>query len=277
MHPIASLSDWTWDPLVIAALTFSSALYTRGVIALWRRAGRAHGVRRWNVAAFAAGQLAIVTSLLSPLDRASDVLFSAHMTQHELLILVAAPLCVLGRPLVVFLWGFDARARDAITSFVRRPVVRLAWRRATGPFVVLIVHGVVVWAWHVPAAFEAALASEAVHGVQHLMFFVTAVLFWWSLVYGRYGRVGYGVAVLYVFATAVHTSILGAFLTLGTRAVYPTHAARTLAFGVDPLGDQQTAGLLMWVPAGVLLTAIGLALMAAWLGEAERRSRRTTT
>jgi putative membrane protein len=122
--------------------------------------------------------------------------------------------------------------------------------------------------WHVPALFEAALHDETVHVVQHLGFFLTAALFWWALIHGRYGRAGYGIGVAYVFATAMHTQILGALLTFGNRIWYPTHAART---GAAALDDQQLAGIVMWIPFGVIFVLIALALFAAWLGEAERR------
>jgi cytochrome c oxidase assembly factor CtaG len=117
-----------------------------------------------------------------------------------------------------------------------------------------------------------ALAHESIHVLQHFCFFGTAALFWWGIAHGRYGRIGYGVAVMYVFATAVHSGVLGALLTLSPRVWYPpyaTHPGRALS----PLEDQQLAGLLMWVPAGLLLAVGGLTLFAAWLKESDRRTR----
>jgi putative membrane protein len=122
-----------------------------------------------------------------------------------------------------------------------------------------------------PPAYEAALRNETLHAFQHLCFFWTAVLFWWSLVQGGYGRLGYGVAVLFVFATSVHTSVLGALLTFARALWYPLYAGRGAAWGVSPLEDQQLAGLYMWVPSALTFLVIGLALLAAWMGEAERR------
>jgi putative membrane protein len=94
--------------------------------------------------------------------------------------------------------------------------------------------------------------------------------------HGRYGRLGYGVGVLYVFATAMHSQILGALLTFAAHGWYPTHASRTAAAHIDPIADQQLAGIVMWIPFGVVFLVIGLALFAAWLGEAERRVAFTT-
>jgi putative membrane protein len=209
--------------------------------------------------------------LLSSLDRWSDILFSAHMTQHEILMLVTAPLMVLGRPFIVTLWALPPHRRNAIAAAMRTPAIATMWERLTGPFTVLVLHAIVLWVWHVPALFESALHHESIHVVQHLGFFLTAALFFWALLQGRYGRLGYGVGVLYVFATAMHSQLLGALLTFGSRSWYPTHAMRTAAAHVNPVDDQQLAGIVMWIPFGAVFLFVGLALFAAWLGEAERR------
>jgi putative membrane protein len=130
-----------------------------------------------------------------------------------------------------------------------------------------------VWVWHVPRLYELAVRNEGVHALQHAIFVGTSALFWWGLVYGRYGRAGYGASVFYVFTTVVHTGLLGAVFTLIDMPLYPVYAERT----ADPVADQQLAGLVMWVPAGIILTIAGIGLFAAWLGEAERRTRRVVS
>lgn len=265
---VAFTPELFWDIATAAVLFLAAALYVRGLSRLWVSEGGRSTVRRWQAAGFAAGWLTVVIALLSPLARLSDVLFSAHMAQHEILMLVSAPLMVIGRPFIVMMWALGPGARTRIGQGLRRPMLLSIWSRLTGPFTVLVLHAVVLWVWHVPVLFEAALESETIHVVQHLGFFVTAAVFWWALIHGRYGRVGYGVGVLYVFATAMHTQILGALLTFGQRVWYPTHAART---GASALEDQQLAGIVMWVPFGVIFVIIALALFAAWLGEIERR------
>ena len=259
-----------WNALVVLCMTASLGLYFRGLAKLRARSDR--GVRWYEASAFAAGWLTIAIALLSPIARISDVLFSVHMTQHELLMLVAAPLIVAGRPMIAGIWGLGETARARFLAVTRAPAFLRAWHAVTGPFTVLVVHAVVLWAWHIPRAFEWALHNPSVHAMQHLMFFVTAALFWWALIHGRYGRVGYGVAVFFVFATAMHTSLLGVLLTFARHVWYPTYAAHT----PHALEDQQLAGLIMWIPAGVIFTLIGLALFAAWLGESERRARIVT-
>lgn len=260
-----------WNALTAICLSVLAILYLTGLLRLRRTTGGRQTIRTWQSVAFFTGLASAAVALLSPLDRWSDILFSAHMAQHEVLMLLSAPLMVAGRPFIATMWGLSSRARESVAAALRHPPLVRAWERLTGPVTVLILHAVILWVWHVPFLFEAALRSEPVHVIQHLGFFLTAALFWWALIHGRYGRLGYGVGVLYVFATAMHTQILGALLTFGTRIWYPTHAARTVAAGMNAVDDQQLAGVLMWIPFGVVFLFIGLALFAAWLGEAERR------
>jgi cytochrome c oxidase assembly factor CtaG len=235
-----------------------------------RRPGVGHGIQRWEAACFLAGQLSLFIALVSPLDRLSDILFSVHMTQHEIIMLVAPPLLLLGRPWVALLWALPARAREPLAATLRRPRLRTAWHALTNPLLAMVLHAVVIWIWHAPALYEAALRNEVVHGVQHASFFATAALFWWAIVRGRYGRLGYGMAVAFVFATTLHTSVLGALITVAGRLWYPLYGLRAKAWELDAHEDQTLAGLLMWIPAGVLLTVAALALLAAWLGESGR-------
>jgi putative membrane protein len=258
-----------WDLLVVFSMCVSLTLYFRGVLRLRARGGSGTGIQWYESTAFLLGWATICAALLGPVDTLSDILFSVHMTQHELLMLVAAPLLIAGRPMIAGLWGLPDAAREATARIVRKPSVKRSWQALTNPVFVLLLHGVVLWSWHIPAAFEWALHNESVHAMQHLMFFLTAALFWWSIVQGRYGRVGYGAAVFFVFATGLHTGILGALLTFAGHLWYPSYAHTA----PHALQDQQLAGLIMWIPAGTIFLLIGLALFAAWMGESERRAR----
>jgi cytochrome c oxidase assembly factor CtaG len=266
---------WSWEPFTIALLALSGALYAAGLARLWRRAGVGQGIRRWEALCFAAGWLALIVALLSPVDALGGILFSAHMVQHELLILVAAPLMVLGRPLAPFLWALPPAGRDVTAEWTRNPAFAVAWRRLTAPFAVFLIHGLALWIWHLPSLYQATLDDEFIHALQHLSFFLSSALFWWSLIHGRFGRLGYGAAVVYVFLTSLHSGVLGALLTFAPRLWYPIYEARTSRWGLSPLEDQQLAGLIMWIPAGVVFIVLGLGLFAAWLRESERRVART--
>lgn len=267
---------WTFDPWLIGGLALAASLYVIGARRLRARAEVLGPRRRRAALAFTLGWLTLAVALLSPLDALSDLLFSAHMSQHELLMLVAAPLLVYAEPLRTYLWALPRSARARVLRVVTaRPWVR-TFQWLTGPVLTLVLHGIIRWAFHLPGLFEAALRSEWVHGVQHAMFFASAALFWWALVHGRYGRLGYGVSVLFVFATTLHTGALGAFFAFARAPLYPLYVRRAHEARVDALADQALAGLIMWVGAGVLLTLLGLALCFAWLGEAHRRAARGT-
>src|SRR5437870_1961335 len=247
------MSHWVFDPISLACLIVSGALYVAGVSRRWVRAGRGCGVRPWQIGAFAAGWLALVVALLSPVAAISDFLFSVHMTQHEILILVAAPLLMLGRPIVPFLWALSPRWRVRLGSWSRSRWWRAVWKALTGPLLVCLLHGLALWAWHLPALYQAALGSAAIHATEHMCFLGTACLFWWALIHGRYGRLGYGIAVFYVFITTIHSGALGAFMTLSSRAWYPYYENAAAPWGVNAVEDQQLAGLIMWVPAGIIV------------------------
>jgi len=258
------------------------------LIRLWRHAGVGRGVTVWQALSFAAGWLVLVLALDSPIAAVSEILFSIHMTQHTLLMLVAAPLLVFGHPLTVSQWavrhgfhrpvsrGLTRRDTERSTSF--RPLLSrlLRWptrwpRVVTAPLTVFLIHLAALWLWHLPALYQAALRYESVHALEHLCFVGAATLFWWGMIHGRYGRMGYGVAVLYVFLTAIHSAALGALLATSSSVWYSDYARAAVDAHVDALADQQLAGLIMWIPAGVTFIVLGLALFAAWLGESGRR------
>jgi putative membrane protein len=268
LDPHDVVTWWTLDPYALGSIGASSAIYGLGLHRVRKSSHR--GISRGEAAAFYAGQLSLLVALVSPIDRLSDLLFSAHMTQHEILLVVAPMLIVVGRPLVAGMWALPRRARAFVVAVRRKPRVVSVFRLATAPLFVVLLHGAIVWIWHIPFLFERTLHDEAIHAVEHVSFFATAALFWWTIVRGRYGRLGYGLAVLFVFATATHTSILGALFAVGEHVVYPTYALRTVGI-IDPVDDQRIAGLVMWIPGGTLLVLAGLALFVAWIGEARRR------
>jgi putative membrane protein len=256
--------SWTFEPAIVLPIAIAGALYAVGVVRLWHSARVGVGVRVWECVAFAGGWLALIVALLSPLHPLGEVLFSAHMAQHEVLMIIAAPLLAIANPLLAFVWGLPRPVRSAVGRFVGAPPVRLLWRAITIPFVAWAVHALALWVWHVPVLFEATLDSEAVHALQHLSFFGTALLFWWTVVRHR-GVLGHGAATLYVFTTSVHTALLGALLTFARTVWYPAYTATAPAWGLTPLEDQQLGGLIMWIPAGAIYVIAALALIAQWL------------
>jgi putative membrane protein len=258
---------WSFDWGVVIPLAISALLYALGARRQNSLAGRQQ-ILFWF------GWTMLAVALVSPLHPAGEVLFSAHMIQHEILMLAAAPLLVLSRPLVTILWGIPFEWRRRVGRWAKAAYVRKSWNFLIEPFTAWWIHAATIWLWHVPFLFQLTLKSELAHTAQHLSFFLSALLFWWALFYAH-GKVGYGGAVFYVFTTAVHTSILGALLTFAPTVWYPAYSQTTQAWGLTPLEDQQIGGLVMWIPAGLVYLVAGLSLFSAWLSESEAVLRRT--
>jgi putative membrane protein len=203
-----------------------------------------------------------------------SALFAAHMTQHEVLMLLAAPLLVLGRPLAPFLMALPVNLRRFLIKAGKLSGIRRIWRWSLSPLVAWLFHAAVLWMWHLPSLFQLTLENEYIHAAQHLSFLLSALIFSEALIYGHGNndaRMGYGAAVIYIFTTAIHTSALGALLTFANSVWYPIYDGTTSAWGLTPLEDQQLGGLIMWVPAGLIYVAVGLLLLAAMIRESERR------
>jgi putative membrane protein len=264
---------WGWEPGTLIGLAISGIWYGAGLWRTWRAAGAGHGIRRWEAWSFAGGSIVLFIALVSPLHPLGQVLFSAHMTQHELLMLVAAPLLVLGRPMIAFLRALPGEQARSLGRFSNTMGWQALWGGISNPFVAWLIHLIVLWAWHAPSLFQATLHSEWVHAAQHVSFLTSALLFWWALIHGRPTATSQGVAVLYLFTTAIHSGLLGALLTFARVPWYPAYGHGAESWGLSPLEDQQLGGLIMWVPACTVYVVAGLALFAAWMRESERRLR----
>jgi putative membrane protein len=211
-----------------------------------------------------------LVAVAPPLHTLADTSFAAHMVQHLLLILVAAPLIAFGQPLASVLRLYPRRTRRRVGAvygaLFRRPPVRATWRFLTQPVVAWTLHTVAVWTWHVPVLFTAALNNDLVHALEHACFLGSGVLYWWALLRdGAHSRHGYAIGVASVFAMAMQGSALGALLTFSGVPWYPQYAASAASLGLTALQDQQLAGLIMWIPAGLAYTAVALAFFALWL------------
>jgi cytochrome c oxidase assembly factor CtaG len=228
-------------------------------------------VLRWRHASFLTGWLSLFLALTSPIHELGEQLFSAHMLQHEIMILVSAPLFAASHPGATCLWAFAPRGRAGIGAWVHRIEQLRPVRFLTTPLIAWLLEAVTLWVWHIPALYQATLQSDWIHAAQHLSFFLTAVIFW-SALYGV-GRsaMSYGAGTFYVFGTAVHCSALGALLTFSTVLWYPAYAGTTARWALTPLQDQQLGGVIMWVPSAIVFIIIALALTAKWLSESDRR------
>ena len=260
---------WAWDPLIVAGLLAFAFLYLRG-------ASRRRGIASWEQGCYWAGWVTLAIALVSPLHALGEVLFSAHMAQHELLMMIAAPLLVLGRPLVPYLWAAPESSRRAAGRWSKSRAVSRVWDFMSSPLHAWWIHFVALWGWHIPRLFQQTVTNEWVHAAQHLSFLLSALLFWWALFRRQGAEKQYGAALLYVFTTMIHTGVLGVLLTFSTIVWYPVYNLTTDAWGMTPLEDQQLGGLIMTVPPIAVYLAAFLVLFANWLRNSDARYRAAT-
>lgn len=263
-------TSWTFEPGAIALLALMTGAY------VWRwRAARAEAGRRyradrraasgWRLASFLAGIAVLVVALVSPVDRLGEQAFVMHMAQHVLLIDVAAILLILG-----------------LTKVILRPATRRLQRveAAAGPFghplFAIVAYVVVMWAWHVPAFYDAALRHSAVHVLEHVTFMSAGFLYWWHLlapIRSRHRLGGMG-PVVYMLSTKLFVGLLGIAITFAPDAVYDYYKGREGIWGLTAEVDQELAGAVMALEQSVVM-GIALAwLFVVMLGESQRNDER---
>lgn len=263
-HTVAPQQGWAGpEPWMLAAALLALGLYAVGYGRLRRRAllGRPELARHGRL--FLLGWSVLAAATLSPLHQLGGRSFTAHMAEHELIMLAAAPPLVLARPLGVLLWAFPGRARHLVAAAGRSGPAQGFWRIVSDPLVATVMQGAALWLWHLPSLFDRALRAEGWHAAQHLCFFITALLFWSAMLGSRRSP---WTAAACLFATSMVTGALGAFMALSLSPWYGPYASLGLAaFGLTPSQDQQLAGALMWVPGGLLHALVAIALIAPHL------------
>jgi putative membrane protein len=269
-------NEWTSTPGIVVPLIVSAILYGGGVLRMLHQPRQA-GLSFTQPLFFATGWVSLALALLSPIHELGEQLFWVHMVQHEILILLCAPLLVLGHPLWISLWCLPFPARKAVARLGKAAVPSAVWVAVSAPACTWVLHAVALWVWHIPKLFDATLVSPAIHAAQHISFLGTGVLFWWTLLQRHGGRLGYGTRSLYLFTTAIHTSLLGALLTFSQHAWYAPYAQTASAWNLTGLEDQQLGGLIMWVPGGTVLLAVSLLMLVKWQTEAGLRGELTST
>ena len=269
-------SAWSWEPALLVSLVVTGCLYAFGTGVLWGRVGPGRCIEMWRFIAFGGGLLALFVALVSPLDALGQALFSAHMVQHLILMLVAAPLLVLGAPLVPWLWALPKPARKALGGWWKQAErVRMIWHGLSEPILVWFLYAAALWIWHLPTLYQAALTVQWIHDLEHVCFLGTALLLWWTLIQPNgHRRLSYGAGALFVFTTALHSGVFGALLAFAQTLLYPVYRLSVRAWGLTPLEDQQLAGLIMWIPPGVIYLLTALALLVIWFNTIEKKMQR---
>jgi len=269
-------SAWNLEPSILIPIALTTLIYLWGMRNVWRQAGLGRGITMRQSLGFLGALLALFVAFVSPLDALSEVLFSAHMVQHMILMLIAAPLFVLCNFPLAFLWALPRSSAQGLTSrWNRWQIASAIWHVLSNPIFAWILFTLALWCWHAPKFYETALQNEGIHDLEHLTFLGTGMLFWWGLLKPtRQRHLHYAMAIPYLFTTILESGILGALMTFTTRPWYPHYETLVSPWGFTPLQDQQLAGLIMWIPGGFVFTLLTIGFFAAWLRALERRSIR---
>lgn len=268
-HEIASA--WNGDPLTVLGLLALAGVYARGLEALRRGHPAGRPLPAWRTRAFAAGLGVLAAALLSPLDALGHTLLTGHMLQHLLLMVAAPPLLIAGRPVLVSSWALGAPGRARLHRALRG-FRRSAWRSAPVAVAICAAQLGVLWAWHLPPAYEAALRWEAVHALEHLTMLGAAALFWWAVL--RRGVLRYGAGVITLTVTATGGGALAALMTFSEQPWYRAYDPLAAGWALSALDDQHLAAAIMWVAGGLAYAAAAAVLFAWWLRALERRAAR---
>jgi putative membrane protein len=255
---------WNLDPVLVVPLALALLIYAVGWVRLAKRASAPP-----RPALFLSGWTVLTLSLVSPLHEAGEQSFTMHMIEHELIMLVATLLLAASGAGGTLAWGLPRPLRQALGGSWKSPLASL-WKRLTEPVTATLVQAVMMWSWHAPALFDRALDSSGWHIFQHSCFFLSSLLFWWAMLHPRRRSGGYGVSAACLFVTSLIGGALGALMSFSASPWYAEYAAMGMTgIGLDPIDDQRLAGLIMWIPGGLVHGIAALAMFYKWLKASE--------
>jgi len=259
--------SWTLSPGVLIGAAIVAGAYARR----WRQVRTAPSPRRaaeapvWRLCCFMASVLLALVALISPVDALADQLFFMHMVQHMLLLDLVPILAILG-----------------FTKVILRPLTRTV-RDLEGragplahPAFAVVLYVSVIWAWHVPAAYDLAVRHPVVHVLEHVSFVLAGSLYWWHLLSPIRARMRLGGMgpVLYMASTKLFVGALGMGLAFAPSALYPYYVHLARVWGISAGVDQSIAGLIMAVEQSLVMGIALAVLFMRMLTESEREQQR---
>jgi putative membrane protein len=272
--PFTVLTAWSFEPSVLLGVALAAWIYIEGLRELARRGRLARSVTPWHVAGFASGLLCILLGLISPIDTLSNQLLTAHMVQHLLLLMIAPPLLLLGKPIPVLLVG----APHALVRSIARAHARMPWfhaltRLLTRPFFAWPLYVGTMLIWHLPVFYDAALNNVTVHLFEHMCFLVTGLIFWSVVIQPFPGphRLAYGWRFLFVFAAMLSDTVLGSLFILAGSPIYSFYAALPRLWDLSVLDDQSLAGNVMLIGGDLVFACALIPLFAGLMNRFEQR------
>ncbi len=248
----AALGSWPWHPWILAALLATAVVYLRGWIRI------RHQIRtdsdQTRLACFLAGLTVVWLATSSPLDAFDKLFLSAHMTQHLLLLSIAPPLLLLGRPMLPILRGLPKSfVKEGLGPFLTSPACHRIFDWLSSMPVAWLLFALSTLVWHFPAAYQLALSSNFCHDLQHACFFWTGILFWIPLIQQGPGKnrwPAWAPIPYLLFADLVNTVLSASFVFAG-RVLYPAYESVHIG-GISAQADQALAGAIMWVPGSIV-------------------------
>lgn len=242
------LADWSPPVYLTASIFFAALIYVRGWMAL--RKTRPRQFSKFRLGSFLGGLAVLWLAIGSPMDGFADALLSAHMVEHLLLMSAVPPLLLSGLPIVPLLRGLPKVLRRSVVGpLVRAHSLRKFAHWLTRPVTAWLAMNLTFLAWHIPRAYDFALKHEFWHGVEHLCFLSTSILFWWCILRpwpAAAHRQTWGI-LLYLISADVVNTLLSAFLAFCDRPVYRFYVDHPNPFHVSPLEDQVLGAVIMWV------------------------------
>jgi cytochrome c oxidase assembly factor CtaG len=254
------LSAWSWDPSMLAGVVLAASLYSRG---WWRLRRRNHGgPLAWRIWCYGSGLVALALALLSPIATFDDQLFSLHMLQHMLLLIVAPVLIWLGAPLLPVLWGLPARTRRSLGRLAgpSTAVHRFGHHLTYAP-VAAALYLAAIAIWHIPALYDAAQGGSLLHALEHLTFLGLGLLYWWPVIHPSGGTRRLEYSIPYLMLAGAEGGLLGGTLTIVNHPLYPIYEQATRLWGLSALDDQQLGGMIMWALGGIAYGVVSLTLV----------------
>ena len=256
-------ATWSLEPLPIILIFGAAALYAAGLRAAHSRGRKAQSM--WSIAAFYVGLAAMALAMLGPLDAYADDSFFIHMLQHLVLLVAAAPLLLLGRPVQLGVRAFSPNTVRKVSGVIGTSgPLRAIGDVLSSPWLVFTAYNANLVLWHLPRAYEAALENDLVHELEHGLFFSTALLFWWIVIdpHPRHHKASSHAVFGLSITTCFVGNVLAAALTLSPTIFYGWYAVRDAnPWGWSPLADQQLGGAIMWI-GGLVYFGVLFVLLA---------------
>lgn len=270
---------WDWRPEVLLPLGLISGLYLLGWWRL-RRRGHASIASGRVLALHLSGQASLVLALLSGIDDYGALLFTMHMVQHEILMMISPPLLLLARPMPILLWGLPAGLRRRFGRLLGpegalRKIIHLL---LPAPVCFLLYVGT-LWLWHIPEAYNLALLDPIAHDLEHITFFGSALLFWWHVL-GTAPRIhggpgfGLGRRLALLIPAFIQNEALATLIALSDRPIYRYYMGVPRIWGLDVMDDQRIGGAIMWIPGGMMYGLAAVLLIAYGLDREAKAQRR---